>query len=50
MEEKIKAKLEELSKQKEQLMANYNAICGAEQVLMQLINELEVTENEESKD
>lgn len=29
-------------------MNNYHALCGAEQVLQQLINECEVEENENS--
>ena len=33
----MKAKLEELAKQKEQLIANLNAVSGAEQVLRELI-------------
>ena len=43
MEEKIKQKLEELSKQKKQTLAQLNAILGAEQALKAL---LEVKEHE----
>ena len=37
MEEKIKAKIEELSKTKESVMAQLNAIIGAESVLLELL-------------
>lgn len=37
MEEQIKAKLTELAAQKEQALAQLNAILGAEQVLKQLL-------------
>ena len=37
MEKKIIAKLEELSKQREQLLAQLNAIIGAEQTLRSLL-------------
>jgi hypothetical protein len=37
MEEKIKAKLEELSKAKEQAVAQLNAILGAEQALKDIL-------------
>ena len=43
MEDKIKAKLAELSAQKEQALAQLNAILGAEQALRQLL------ENKEEK-
>ena len=39
MEEKIKAKLEEIAKQKEQLVAQLNALMGAEQTLLSLLEE-----------
>lgn len=39
MEEKIKAKLVELSKAKEQAVAQLNALLGAEQALRELIGE-----------
>ena len=37
MEEKIRQKLEELSQQKEQTLAQLNAILGAEQALQALL-------------
>ena len=37
MEEKIRQKLEELAKQKEQTLAQLNAILGAEQALQALL-------------
>lgn len=39
MTEKLNKKLTEIRKQKELVMANYNALCGAEQMLLQLIEE-----------
>ena len=47
MEEKIKAKLEEIAKQKEQLVAQLNALMGAEQTLRAL---LEGDDNDKSHD
>lgn len=41
MQEKIKQKLEELAKQKEQTLAQLNAILGAEQALQALLDEKE---------
>ena len=41
MEEKIKQKLEELAKQKEQTFAQLNAILGAEQALQALLEQKE---------
>lgn len=41
MEEKIKSKLDELSKAKEQAVAHLNAIIGAEQALRELLSETE---------
>ena len=38
MEEKIKQKLDELAKQKEQVLAQLNAILGAEQALQALLD------------
>ena len=38
MEERIQAKLAELTMQKEQALAQLNAILGAEQALQQLLN------------
>lgn len=43
MEEKIRQKLIELAKQKENILAQLNAIMGAEQVLTALLNGEEVT-------
>ena len=37
MEERIRAKLTELAQQKEQALAQLNAILGAEQALQQLL-------------
>ena len=42
MEEKIRQKLIELAKQKEQTLAQLNAILGAEQALESLLNREEV--------
>ena len=42
MEEKIRQKLSELAKQKESILAQLNAIMGAEQVLTALLNGEEV--------
>lgn len=64
LEEKLSAKLEEvrqgksnmqkaiasLDKQKEQAVANLNAFIGAEQVLLQLIEELQKSKEEVAKD
>lgn len=46
MEEKIREKLKELVSQKEQIMAQLNAIMGAEQVLNALLGE-EVKDNDD---
>ncbi len=46
VEDKIKAKLAELAAQKEQALAQLNAILGAEQALRQLL-EKEVTPDEQ---
>ena len=46
MEDKIKVKLAELAAQKEQALAQLNAILGAEQALRQLL-EKEVTPDEQ---
>ncbi len=40
MLEKLEQELQNIRKQKEQAMANYNAVCGAEQMLLHLIEEL----------
>jgi hypothetical protein len=45
MEERIKAKLAELAAQKEQALAQLNAILGAEQALKQLL-EMEAVSDE----
>ena len=47
MEEKIREKLKELASQKEQIMAQLNAIMGAEQVLAALVNEEEVKSDDD---
>ena len=44
MENKIKAKLADLAKTKEQLVAQLNAISGAEQVLRELLAAEETVE------
>jgi hypothetical protein len=43
MQEKIQAKLTELAQQKEQALAQLNAILGAEQALKALLEETEVS-------
>ena len=40
MLENLNLKLEDVRKQKEQLIANLNALSGAEQILIQLIEEV----------
>ena len=45
MEEKMRNKLNELAKQKEQIMAQLNAVMGTEQVLLALLGE-EVEHND----
>ena len=52
MVNKLKEKLQTVRKQKEQALANYNALNGAEQMLLQLISEFEreETKNETSND
>ena len=37
----LNTKLAEVRKQKEQTVANYNALCGAEQMILQLIAQVE---------
>lgn len=44
--EKIEEKLAEIQKQKEQMVANLNAISGAEQALQQLISECDSEEDD----
>lgn len=46
MEQIIKARLEELAKQKEQAIAQLNAILGAEQELTTLLEEAAKTNDE----
>lgn len=46
MLDKLNTKLVSIRKQKEQALANYNALNGAEQMLLQLIGELKDTESE----
>lgn len=48
MEEKMREKLKELSAQKEQIMAQLNAIMGAEQVILSLLNEGEEVKNSDN--
>jgi len=43
MEERIQAKLAELAQQKEQALAQLNAILGAEQALRQLLEPEQLT-------
>lgn len=43
---KLNKKLTEIRSQKERVTANLNALVGAEQVLLQLIDELKETESE----
>jgi hypothetical protein len=49
MIDKIQIKLEEIRKQKEQVVANFHTLNGAEQVLLQLISELETQVEEEAE-
>ena len=50
MQNKIKEKLAELASQREQLLAQLNAVIGAEQALRQLLEgDNEVHSNEDSK-
>lgn len=43
---RLNIKLEEIRNQKEQVMANFHALSGAEQVLVQLIEEMKAEEVE----
>ena len=43
---KLNTKLTEIRSQKERVTANLNALVGAEQMLLQLIDELKETESE----
>lgn len=45
MKENLEKKLETIKAQKEQILANFNALCGAEQVIMQLLQEVQETDN-----
>lgn len=45
--EKIEIKLAEIRKQKEQMVANLNALSGAEQALQQLISEYDIEEDDD---
>ena len=47
MTERIQAKLKELAQQKEQALAQLNAILGAEQALQQLLEPNQLTVNNE---
>lgn len=49
MLENLKSKLCEIQKQKEQVKANYNALEGAEQLLLQLIKECEQIDLQDDK-
>ena len=46
MKEKLETKLDEIRAQKERVMADYHALSGAEQMLLQLIKELSENEND----
>ena len=46
MKEKLEAKLNEIKQQQEQALANFHALQGAEQMLLQLIKELTENEND----
>ena len=51
MEEKIRQKLSELNKQREMIIAQLNAIAGAEQAYSEMLTELEKgVNNEPDKD
>lgn len=47
---KLNTKLTEIRSQKERVTANLNALVGAEQVLLQLIDELQKSKEEVAKD
>ncbi len=47
MIEQIKEKLKALAEQQEQMIANLNAICGAQQVLQELMAEAEQEEQDD---
>lgn len=46
MKENLEKKLEEIRTQKERTIADYHALSGAEQMLLQLIKELSEDEND----
>lgn len=50
MLDKLNKKLTEIRSQKERVTANLNALVGAEQVLLQLIDEIKETESEAVED
>ena len=45
----IKQKIKEINQTKAQVLANYNALCGAEQAYKEMLAELERTEKREGK-
>lgn len=46
----IESKLERIRMDKEKVLANYNALSGAEQVLLELLKECEVDTDEQDSD
>jgi len=45
----IRNKLREIQQRKEQAIANVNALCGAEQILLELIAEADAMDAKEDK-
>lgn len=45
----IKQKIKEINQTKAQVLANYNALCGAEQAYQEMLAEFERTEKREGK-
>lgn len=45
----ILEKLSQVEKTKAQVLANYNALCGAEQAYQEMLTELERTEKRDGK-
>ena len=45
----IKQKIKEINQTKAQVLANYNALCGAEQAYKEILAELERTEKRDGK-
>ena len=43
----IKQKIKEINQTKAQVLANYNALCGAEQAYQEMLAEFEKTEKSE---